>query len=775
MLRSTFLCLVFLLVSSAVQADPPHAKYMFPAGGRRGTVVPVRIGGCNFHDKAAFHLAGPGVKAAPEIVRVETLWFEGPVIPQPASQATEDYPRDYGNSLDIASDAVVGKRWWKVSTSQGVTASLPFVIGDFPEVIEQEVPGEPAPVALTLPVTANGRIFPREDVDLWSFAAESGQTVTCAVEALRLGSPLVARLELLDPQGRTISESLALAGEDALIRFTAPAAGKYTIKIHDVSFGGLQNYVYRLTCTSGPYLDSVYPLGGRRGSDLALELSGANLPEKNTTIKLPPTAESAFDFNLTSSGVTSNRVALELDDLPEFVESAAEQQITFPANLNGRIQQPGEADQWAFQGKKGEEFDFDLRAARLGSPLDSILQVLGADQKVLAENDDVANGQTDSRIRFQVPADGLYRVRITDRLADRGGPRFAYRLRVTAATQPDFQVSAAADAVTLERGKPATLKLTLDRGPGVTEDVPIQIEGLPEGVTFTPVLVPKQQREVNLSFSATDKAKIACSPLKVSARTTVNGKEILRPVTVVGRVSDGQPTPVWLAVAMPTPFRFAGVFETKFMPRGSAYIRHYSIQRNGFAGAMEARLADNQGRHLQGVSGEAVAISPGQSEFDFTVRLPPWMEIGRTSRTTLSVMGTVVDFDGSQHVVSYSSNAQNDQMIALVDPGRLAVSLERRTLSVALGKQATVAFRLQRGNGLKQPVQVEAVVPNGMRGVSANRISLPPTADQGQIEVTLDPQSIGPFQAPVLIRATTTDERNQPVVAEVPLELVFKE
>jgi hypothetical protein len=59
--------------------------------------------------------------------------------------------------------------------------------------------------------------------------------------------------------------------------------------------------------------------------------------------------------------------------------------------------------------------------------------------------------------------------------------------------------------------------------------------------------------------------------------------------------------------------------------------------------------------------------------------------------------------------------------------------------------------------------------------VVATKVSIPPTADQGQLEVTLDKESIGPFQAPVVIRATTVDERNLSVIADVPLELVFKE
>jgi hypothetical protein len=770
--RCVTYCLVFMSVSVAALADPPEAKYLFPAGGQRGSVVPVRIGGCNFHDRASFHLSGSGLTAAPEIARTETVWFEGPLIPLPASQAKEDYPLDYANSMHVGADAQLGLRSWCVSTSQGVTASMPFVIGELPEVVEAEVPGEPKPTTDTLPVTVNGRIFPREDVDLWTFHAEAGQTVTCAVDAQRLGSPLWARLELLDAQGKTLSESLTLPNDDAVVRFTAPMSGNYSIKIHDISFGGLQNYVYRMTLTAGPYLDQAFPLGGRRGSDVKLELTGANLTDTHPTIKLPNTSRSTFDYRATNAAFSSNALGLELDDFPEFVEPAAEQKITFPAVLNGRILQSGEIDQWSFQAKKGEELDFDLRAARLGSLLDSTLQIIDAGQKVLAENDDLGNGQSDSRLRFQVPADGEFRIRIADRLPDRGGSRFAYRLRVTAASQPDFQLVAGNDAIVIERDKSTAWKLVVDRGPGVNDEIALQIDGLPEGVTVSPQVIPKQQREVNLTFKAAEKAKIACSQLRISAKTVVNGQEILRPLTLNRRESDGQPAPVWLAVALPTPFRFAGVFETKYMPRGSAFVRHYSIQRNGFAGGLEARLADNQGRHLQGVTGQPVAVSPGQSEFDFTVKLPPWMEIGRTSRTTLLLIGTVVDFDGSQHVVSYSSNAQNDQMIALVDPGRLAVSPDRRTFPAVPGTHATIAIRLQRSNGLARDIQVEAVIPNGMRGVSANRVTVSPNSERAQLDVTFDNQDIGPFQAPIIIRATTVDERNLPVIAETLVEFV---
>src|SRR5437660_569768 len=76
-------------------------------------------------------------------------------------------------------------------------------------------------VTVQLPFTINGRIFPREDVDLWAFEACKGQTIACEVWAARLGSPLDSHLEVLDPHGRKIAENDDTFGPDSFVRFTA--------------------------------------------------------------------------------------------------------------------------------------------------------------------------------------------------------------------------------------------------------------------------------------------------------------------------------------------------------------------------------------------------------------------------------------------------------------------------------------------------------------------------------------------------------------------------
>ena len=100
------------------------------------------------------------------------------------------------------------------------------------------------------------------------------------VNAARIGSPLDASLAVLDAGGRVLAENDDSAGKDPVLRFVAPADGTYRVRIRDANNQGGQAYVYRLTLTGDPYVDRVYPLGGRRGQNVALHLFGQGVPEK---------------------------------------------------------------------------------------------------------------------------------------------------------------------------------------------------------------------------------------------------------------------------------------------------------------------------------------------------------------------------------------------------------------------------------------------------------------------------------------------------------------
>ena len=764
-------------------ADLPSAHYSFPAGGQRGTTVTARIGGCNLNDSPRLLCLDARLMPPERLVPIRVRWFEGPMIPQPASQQKEDYPRDFSASLAIAATMPLGMQTWRIAASQGVTAPLGFVVGEFKEIIEDEIEGTAPAVHVDLPVTINGRIFPREDVDAWSFTVRAGETVSCSVATSTFGSPLDARIEVRDPTGSVLAEQLPEGASTPLLRFLARHDGEHQIRIHDIAFGGLQDHVYRLTVTTGPCLDAVYPLGGCRGTKTRFQLSGVKLPQPEIELMLPEDG-SEMVWRLDDAKSSWGDVRLELDGFDERLEvepnDVIPQLCSVPSVLNGRIQQPGDVDVWQFAASKGIEYQFETRTARFGSRLDAVLEVLDADGKRLAEADDLRSGLTDARLRFTAPSDGQYRLSVRDRLASRGDARFAYRVRATSTGQPEFALSLAVDATNIERGKTGNVKVSLDRGPGFKEAVVLDVEGLPPGVTLAaPEVIAANQTEAQLQFKVEANAFITAVPIKIIGRSKIGERELVQTASTreVTRPAGAATVAVesdsfWLAVVPATPFKFVGIFETKFIPRGAVFVRKYRVERNGFEGPLEVSMADRQGRHLQGVTASPVTVPAGQSDFEFTVVLPPWMEIGRTCRSTLSVSGIVTDSDGNPHTVSYSSNDQHNQMIALVDPGRLALRLSRTTFATVPGQRLELPLRLQRDRGLDQSVRIELVVPRGCHGVSAVPVEIAGNQNSGTLIMELTKAASGFDFHPLTIRATSHDERGLPVTAETTLTLV---
>ncbi|MBI3836890.1 MAG: PPC domain-containing protein [Planctomycetia bacterium] len=764
-----------LACCSIVDAEEPVASYIFPAGGQRGTKCEVRVGGLFLHDACQFDLLGPGVRASRPLKRTETVWFEGPLIPLPDSQQAEDYPQDYATQIEIAADAPLGTSYWRLATSQGATAARRFVVGELPEVVEQEIDGEPIPKTVDLPVTINGRIFPREDVDVWSFHAQRGHNIRAEVCASRLGSPLDARLEIIDAEGRKLAEGLGTQLGEASISFTPPVDGVYQVRIHDINFGGLQNYVYRLTLGFGPHVSAIFPLGARRGEKTRFELLGHGLSTEPVEVALPAANVKSYTHRFEFGGRWTNGVPIELDDLPEQIEREDNndlghaEPIVVPSIVNGRIQSPGDVDCFALTATKGQTYEFDLRASRLGSPLDGVLVVFDSTGKEVLRSDDMAVGNTDSQCRYTAPADGVYTVAVEDRLSSRGGPAFAYRLRIDAA-RPDYRLLLASDAVNLVRGKEAKLRIDVDAIAPVEVPIDLHIEGLPASVKVEGTQIPAKARQVELKLTAAENTPIQTGRLVVRGTAKIGEQEIAR--TAELNVPRGDPPidHVFWAVALPTPFKFVGTYKLSFEPRGGFVERHYRLLRNGYNGPLEVSLADRQMRHLQGITGPSINVPANADQFDYSVFLPPWMDLGRTSRTVLMAVGTLEDFDGSQHVVSYSTVEQNEQVVIRVSSGLLTLASDRESILAQPRASTPIKLSITRDPSHLSPVKLELIVPPHIRGVKAEPVILSAAQTTGQLTIEYA-ADCGPFNGPLTVRATSIGA-DRAATAETRLEIV---
>jgi len=775
--RDGLLALLVALVASTACADTPSVAYIFPAGGQQGTTVKFNVGGHYLHEQCPFQMIGLGVQASSTLKRADnTTWFEGPRIPMPASQAGENYPKDQAGEVVIGEHAPLGFRRWRVWTSQGATTTRQFVIGDLPEIVEREIDGTPVPARVQLPVTINGRIFPREDVDCWTFEAEEGKGYTCEVMAARLGSPLDSHLELRGPDGRRLAENTDAIGSDSRISFVAPETGIYQLRIHDVQFAGLQQYVYRLTITDGAYVEGVYPLGWIRGEQLELELVGQNLGAGTTTVTVPDDAKTSWLTRLELDGQLTNMIQRETSDLAEYLEvdkgdpTARE----LPAVFNGRIDAAGNVDTWWFEATKDEKIELEVRAARLGSPLDSVLTVLDAEGKELGQADDQGGGQPDAKLTFTAPADGKFQLQLRDRFAQRGGPEFAYRVVVGPVVEAamDFQLVLPADSITVNRGAEVKVKITVQREGGFDGEIQLAVENLPEGIEVTGDKIEKGKKETSLGFKVPEDTKIQAMPVRIVGRAMVGDAEQQRVARQAAETpGDVAREELFLSIAIPTPYKIVGIFQTQYAPRGGTFFRTYAIERTGYDGPITVSLGDRQVRHLQGVTGPTIVVPAGATEFTYPIKLAPWMEVGRTSRTVVMGVSVQDDGQGGKHKVSYTSHEQNDQIIILVDPGQLQVSVQPETVFYEAGKTIDVEFTVGKGRGLDGDVLVELVSPAHIKGIEAEPVKL--TADQrtGILQIRCAESLQSHLNMPLTVRVTAEPGGN-PYTAEAKLSVL---
>ena len=705
-------------------ANPPIASYVFPAGAQRGTTVDIRVGGLFLHERCGFELTGKGITASHDLVPARKVWFEGTVLPLPDSQRQEDYPSDMSGNVSVAKDAPLGPRRVRLFTGQGGASGPVFVVGELPEILENEHDGDAIPQTAALPVTANGRIFPRDDVDLWEFTTEPGKTYTAFIHGPAINSPIVPLIDVVDTLGRVVARAMTYpcAETDASVKFSPKDSGPYRIRITDARSHGGQAFVYRLTITDKPVPDY-------------------HLPFKVSTLGRPDA--------LNRSTVHS-----------------------VPVALSGTCARPEEVTPWSIHLKKGIKYSFDLQAKRHGSPLYASVSLTDSAGKEVARA--VATETSDpSPLLFSPPVDGIYKLNVADKFRTRFGAPFVYRVAVTDSadlSMAGFRVLVPSDVTTLMRGGNTKLKLTVDRFGGFTGPVDIRANHLPAGVEAKPITVAANQVSIDWPLTAGAEAKTGPAPLRIIATGTVNNvPKSISAVAGGNSMAIPEESDLRLAIAIPTQFKIVSTYVMTSAPRGEFYRRKYAIERNGYDGPIAVRTSDKQARHLQGAQGPVITVAPGQTEFEYPAFLPPWMELGRTCRICVMATAQVRDpVDGQQRTVSFSSTEQNQQMIVVVGPGRLDVSLEKATIPGHGTVKLPVS--IARAVGLTGPVAVELLVPDHIKGVGARSLIIPADRSDTVLEIAFA-AGAGPFNMPLTVK-TTIQSPSGPVVAEAPVQPV---
>jgi len=438
--------------------------------------------------------------------------------------------------VTVAPDAEPGRREIRVITKRGVSNALPFYVGQVPEVARKPMktcpvqvlgkehlaqrkrPIEEEEMRVTVPCTMNGQVAAGE-INRYRFQAEKGQRLVIDAKARNLipyvadGVPgwFQAVIKLYDGKGKELAYNDDFRfNPDPVLYYQVPEDGEYVLTINEALFRGRENFVYRITVSELPFVSDIFPLGGRVGEPIKIEMNGWNL--EGTTLA-PPAKDAGPGHHLLTAGDgkrVSNQVPFALDTLPECLdresndEPSKAQKVTLPIIVNGRADRPGDWDVFEVEGKAGETIVAEVTARRLGSPFDSFVKITSADGKIIAFNDDhydAASGMNtdhaDSYLMAKLPADGKYFVHLGD-TTRKAGKEYAYRLRISQ-PQPDFTLRLIPSRIVIRSKGAANVTVFAIRKDGFDGPIKLAFSGLPEGVESPGATLGAKQEIVGLS------------------------------------------------------------------------------------------------------------------------------------------------------------------------------------------------------------------------------------------------------------------------------------
>ena len=416
-------CLLGFATFSA-RAEKPVLEHLYPSGGAIGSTNEVRFFGkfepwppkfWSDSDQLSFHAETNKGKA----------------------------------TITVATNASPGAHLIRIYNDEGASDPKIFVIGAGNEItLADGKKKEPKGEAINnFPITINGRLEKRGDVDLFTFKMHGGEYLDAKVESYVLMSSLDAVLRLLDASGHELAMNHDWATLDPRLVWRSPVEQQVTLQLFgfaypansDIQLSGGEGAVYRL--------------------HLALEKDlPADLRETLTEVA--------------ANDSRTNAQPLEISKM-----------------IVGSIGKTGDEDCYAFAGKKDDWYEFTVAAASLGSSLDAWMKIEDEAGKELARDDDGGNSR-DPRIEWKAPGDGKFFVRVGS-VTHRGGREFRYHLQ-SRKLLPDFEARMNANTFEFTPGSTNDLKFTVKRLRGFTNELTASLESLPEGINCEPNSITKE-------------------------------------------------------------------------------------------------------------------------------------------------------------------------------------------------------------------------------------------------------------------------------------------
>lgn len=567
-----------LVLPTGLMAFMPYSDLLTvsPALLKAGDTVEVTVTGKDLESLTGLRFSNPKITAAPVVLPADDFF---------------PTPRPVEGKFTVTVPADVPSGVYEVRTVGflGLSTARPFVV--FPsgssESLEQ---GDHATPETALPLAAGAGALGTLDagkLDWYRFDAKKGERFFLEVTAERLDAKGDVLLAVADAAGIELESSRFHFGRDPFVDFTAPADGTYYVSLCDALYTGGREYFYHLRLGRGPHVDFVFPPAGEPGKKRGFTFFGRSLPggslgdgvslkgkpletlsvalDVPATVAVPRTFHSGIpreamvpSFEHAIPGADPVRIGFATAPVVEEETASHLQTVTWPVEIAGRFDEPGDVDAFRVSLKKGETCWIEVTSHRLGVGSDPVVTIekIGKDASgtetftSVAEGDDLPTfyapdslddlnaDSLDPALSFTADADADYRVTLLNQ-AGGGSVAHLYRLAIRRAT-PDFQLIAGTELAktinndafpwvpVLRRGGSAIYRVIAFRQDGFEGDITVTAAGLPPGVAADPLVLSGKSSQGFLTVRAAPDAAEWRGTVTLSGKANIAGTEVTR-------------------------------------------------------------------------------------------------------------------------------------------------------------------------------------------------------------------------------------------------------
>jgi hypothetical protein len=463
-------------------AQLPSAKldWVFPPGGQRGTKVDIAVGGADLDEGREFVFSHPKLVAKAKRTPADEFYPNGQPV---ANQFT----------VEIGADVPPGFYDAQLVGRHGLSTVRVFQVTDFAEVADN---GNNHTIelaqALTLGQLVSGRTD-AEQADFYSIELPEGEQFTCEIWSRRIDSQAEIQVEVCRSDGAPLKSQFRRERRDPQLSFAAPAAGKYLLRVQDVTFRGGEPFFYRMAVHRQPVVHSVMPPAALPNAESEFTLLGKHLnvpagsnagssSEEQRIVKVPvPGTENPsgavypiaaepreldverFAYRFADAGAATNDVWIGVATNPIVIQPPPSDtrppapRLSIPGEFVGQFSPKRNTEWIELQPDAAGEIVIEVFSQRMGEPTDPFLtvsQVVKSEQgeeslKQVVEADrgeerSATPGYNitseDPYVKLNLEKDAVYRIMVRDQNSfSRGGQSHAYRV-VVRRPQPDFRL-----------------------------------------------------------------------------------------------------------------------------------------------------------------------------------------------------------------------------------------------------------------------------------------------------------------------------------------------